>query len=64
MMSEQQKQTICWDCRKATGGKGCVWADKFEPINGWKAIKTSVKLFNKRITDSYIVQKCPLFEKG
>lgn len=33
MISEQQKQTICWDCRKATGGKGCNWAEKFEPVN-------------------------------
>lgn len=64
MISEQQKQTICWECRKCTGGKGCPWADEFKPVKGWKAIRTVVKMFNRKNTDSYIVVKCPLFERG
>lgn len=61
------KDTICWDCKKATGF--CSWSEKFIPVEGWKATPTIVKIANnygknKTFDDSFIVHECPLFERG
>lgn len=49
------QQTLCWDCRRATGG--CPWSDHLRPIKGWTAVPT------KKGTPfaSYIVLECPGF---
>ena len=59
--------TICWDCKRATGF--CSWSEKFIPVEGWKATPTKVKIVNRQngeniFTDSFIVHECPLFERG
>ncbi|MGN1102231.1 MAG: hypothetical protein ACI4RG_08570 [Huintestinicola sp.] len=28
---------LCWSCVKACDGKGCPWADKLKPVEGWAA---------------------------
>ena len=50
-------QTLCWDCKFATGG--CSWSDRLEPVEGWVAEQT------KKNTpfQSYIVKDCPLFRR-
>jgi hypothetical protein len=53
--------TLCWDCKNATGG--CSWSSSFVPVEGWDATKTIVKVVQKE-EESYIVRKCPLFERG
>ena len=56
------KETICWDCRRATGF--CAWSKSFKAVKGWKAVPTKIQ----RVTppydtiDSYLVIECPLFE--
>lgn len=43
--------TLCWDCRNSTT-KGCRWARRFRPVNGWVAVE------NK---NGYLVEECPEF---
>lgn len=56
--------TICWECKWATGLEGkCPWAGKGKPVKGWKAKKTKIKSASSNwVTKSYIVIKCPLFD--
>lgn len=56
----KQKETICWQCDKACGK--CAWSKKNpQPISGWKAKPTMVRITNNRYIQSYIVTSCPLF---
>ena len=56
------KDTLCWECKKATGCGDCPWANRFEPVDGWDATPTEIKTVG-RIEQSYIVNDCPLFER-
>ena len=33
-------QSLCWDCGKACGGKGCPWADSLTPNPEWRKTET------------------------
>ena len=61
-----KRETLCWQCEWATGkDKKCLWATKFEPVEGWTAIPTKVradKFSRHTVIDSFIVCDCPLFE--
>lgn len=62
-------QTICWDCENAVPNKrdrGCGWSRKFEPVEGWDAIRADLSMKNRKQGDveSYIVRFCPLFKQG
>ena len=48
-------QTLCWDCKWATGG--CRWSDYLKPVKGWTAITRNTKEHSV----NYIVQDCPQF---
>lgn len=57
--------TICWNCKNACCG--CEWSKNYTPIQGWDAIPTQIYVNadgKKSYTDSFIVQKCPNFERG
>lgn len=63
------KETLCWYCKK-TNGKECPWfSRKEEPVPGWKATQTELKMHKNgdkngyKIETSYIVHSCPLFER-
>jgi hypothetical protein len=56
--------TLCWKCKKASGGLGCEWASRFEPVKGWDAVPTTIPLQNGLRADSFCVKSCPKFEKG
>lgn len=64
-----QKASICFDCERACGG--CCWSEvdtetdkiRFQPVPGWKARKTTIKINNKW-EYSYFVYECPLFIKS
>ena len=56
----QQKDTLCWQCKKACGK--CPWSKNFKPIDGWEAIKSNYK-YNGLIYDTYKVINCPKFVK-
>lgn len=55
------KETICWDCQRATGF--CAWSHDFKVVKGWKAIPTKVQRRTAPYDeiDSYLVLECPLF---
>ena len=63
----QNEGTLCWDCKKATGAEYCPWSNFFIPVDGWEATETTIKtqrLGGGGFETSYMVHKCPLFEKG
>lgn len=62
-MSETvKKPTLCWTCtRPGTGG--CSWDKELKPVEGWKAQSSPVLMSNKGLCESYIVEKCPLYEE-
>ena len=49
-----RKFTLCWDCKRATGG--CRWSDSLTPVKGWYA---TMKRNSGGIT--YVVHECPEF---
>ena len=51
-----RSQTLCFDCRNATGG--CSWSARLEPVPGWDAVTTMIS----SSLPSYHVRACPLFE--
>lgn len=51
-------QSLCWNCKNCFGG--CSWAERFEPVEGWRAERTIIKYFNIE-TPSFLVRDCPLF---
>lgn len=62
--------SICWDCIHSVpnteGTHGCSWSRSFEPVKGWKAkskTNISAKSLKLRHHKTYIVLKCPQFEK-
>ena len=61
MHDANRQQTLCWECAKATGG--CCWSDhwKHEPVPGWTAEESMLKVSGSYIT-SYCVKECPEFE--
>jgi hypothetical protein len=65
--TKSKKDTICWECKRSTGF--CSWSEKFIPVEGWEATPTIIKIANntgknKATDESFIVHKCPLFERG
>ena len=56
----------CCNCKKFAGG--CSWSRKFEPVEGWTAVPTMINHGGNngkpRLTESYMIIKCPEFEKG
>lgn len=50
-----KERTICWECEKTCGG--CSWSERFEPVEGWEAVKT----VDSTGDESYLVRKCPEF---
>lgn len=67
----KKHSSLCWECEWAAGkDEKCPWANKFEPVPGWKAIPTKVlnQSENKQkgrkasFLDSFDVCECPLFE--
>lgn len=57
-------QQLCWNCKRAcnTAGHKCPWADRGEPVEGWKATPTRWKDRGLEIR-SYDIVECPLFIK-
>ena len=56
--------TKCWDCKRATGGSFCPWANWFIPVEGWVATPTNVKMGGNKSQKSYVVHECPIFDRG
>lgn len=55
--ANRSRGSICWDCRKAV--RKCPWSKKFEPVEGWTAIRRDVLIAGKRRAESYFVLACP-----
>ena len=62
---KEYKQTLCWWCANAVPGRGCEWADRFEPVPGWDAEPTVLRLgsgFGSQ--GSFLVKSCGKFVEG
>lgn len=57
------KDTLCWECKNATGGGDCPWVNDFTPVEGWTATPTKIKTYYG-YDNSFNVRKCPLFIEG
>ena len=57
MAEGKYKETLCWDCKRSYKNM-CSWAMNYEPVEGWIATQT-----HNKYTDSYLVKKCPLFDR-
>lgn len=57
------KETLCWSCR-VPGTGGCSWDKNFQPVEGWEAEPTKLRLWEKggNGTDSFCVTACPLYQ--
>lgn len=68
------KETICWTCKFCTGATlrnpnqkdknkffTCPWATQHQPVPGWSATETKLKVAPKQIIDSYFVHECPYY---
>lgn len=57
--------TLCWACRRAAGPDMCPWARRGQPVPGWRAEPTVIKMGGRAdgISHSYKVMECPLYEK-
>ena len=56
-----RNQTLCWDCAKACAG--CNWSRQHEPVDGWEAVPTKIKICSTVEMDTYRVINCPEFER-
>ncbi len=52
-------ESLCWLCGRAADG--CSWAKRFEPVEGWTAVRRDVGKEQDRVQESYLVLRCPLF---
>ncbi len=57
------KDTLCWSCQ-VPGTGGCDWDKHFKPVEGWEAVPTKLRLWEKggNGTDSFCVTACPLYQ--
>lgn len=63
--ADVNQHTLCWSCRRSLliAGVACSWAARFEPVDGWDAVETSLSSNGNRIK-SYCVISCPQFLEG
>lgn len=54
------KESLCWTCERACGGRGCSWAAHADPVDGWTAVETQI-VSNENCEESYLVLECPLY---
>ena len=57
-----RQQSLCWTCAKACGG--CCWTQyrRYEPVPGWIAAETTMRINGGRIEKSFLVYTCPEFK--
>lgn len=67
--SSYHRATLCWSCKNACGK--CAWSRNLEPVEGWTALRHDVKTQTGRagflipkLEESYIVIRCPEYERG
>lgn len=53
--------SLCWRCRNAVPGKdtGCAWSRSKQPVEGWKAQATELKVYDDIKVASFNVRSCP-----
>lgn len=57
------RPTLCWDCTNSIRPEICPWAREFIPVDGWEAEETECMDTTDRPYSSFLVKKCPLFER-
>ena len=54
--------TLCWDCANATNNF-CPWVESGKPVDGWKAVPTTIKQNGHVVAHSCHVMYCPMFKR-
>lgn len=52
------RDSLCWRCANSGAG-GCSWDVEFEPVPGWTARPTRIRVATDNYIDSYHVEACP-----
>lgn len=55
------KETLCWICR-VPGTGGCSWDRSLQPVEGWDAKPTKLRLWTGYYVDTFCVKSCPLYQ--
>lgn len=62
----RKRVQLCCYCKNFAGG--CSWSRRFQPVEGWTATRTLINHGRNgekdRITESYLITKCPEYVKG
>lgn len=53
-----RQETLCWTCRNAYAGK-CCWIDRCEPVKGWTAKRSRLKISDGKQVNTWHVTGCP-----
>ena len=65
--SQKNALSICWFCANALPdrrkGTGCEWSYSKQPVPGWEADETEIKMMAGKASPSYRVKKCPKYKK-
>ena len=65
-MNHYNKANICFNCKNSVPddcGHGCPWSRKFEPIPGWTAEPTTLKVGYGQPVETYHITACPMFDR-
>ena len=59
--SWKNREQLCVGCARASGGYGCPWVDRFEPVSGWTAERVEQPESALIGGTWYYISACPLF---
>lgn len=65
----QAGESLCWCCKHSipstkVPNKGCEWSMYRQKVPGWDAEKVKLSDQDGYKTISYVVKRCPKFERG
>lgn len=65
----QPGESLCWCCKHSipstkVANKGCEWSMYRQKVPGWTAEKVKLSDQAGYKTISYVVKRCPKFERG
>ena len=63
MKKDSNVFSLCWDCAYATDPDACEWSGNAEPVPGWKAEQTTLRITKDDEIISYHVSMCPKFKR-
>lgn len=62
MRGEKKGDTLCWSC-DVSGTSRCSWDRCLKPVEGWLAEMVPYRCLQGKMSYTYCVLECPLYEK-